>query len=253
MSVENREISSSYIKDKLPHDAKHLQALQRMRSLRPYYKWTKKLFEGYLGKRVMDAGCGIGNFCELISKDVDFILAVDLSPSNLKILKQRFAENQKVKIGQLDLDNDIEVIRENKIDTIVCLDVLEHIKQDIVMLKNFKKIIEPNGKLLVKVPACPWLFGNIDEASGHFRRYSRKMLLNKLREAGWKPLFVSYMNIFGILPYFVKSRIKKRNSNFSSTFSPWQLSLLRMIMPILQKIDNLMGPPIGQSIVVVAE
>ena len=139
MSVENQEVSNSYIKDKLPHDAKHLQALQRMRSLRPYYKWTKKLFEGYLGKRVMDAGCGIGNFCELISKDVDFILAVDLSPSNLKILKQRFADNHKVKIGQLDLDNDIEVIKENKIDTIVCLDVLEHIEQDIVMLKTLKR------------------------------------------------------------------------------------------------------------------
>ena len=253
MSSENQEISRSSIKYKLPHDEKHLEALKRMRSLRPYYQWTKSLFEGYLGERVMDAGCGIGNFCDLISDNVDFILAVDLSPSNLKILKQRFADNLKVKISQLDLDNDIEVIKKDKIDTIVCLDVLEHIENDIDMLKNFRKIIEPNGKLLVKVPACPWLYGNIDKASGHFRRYSRKMLLNNLRDAGWNPLFVSYMNIFGVLPYFIKSRITKRNSNFSRTFSPWQLSLLQMIMPILQKIDQLLGPPVGQSIVVVAE
>ena len=111
MSSENQEISRSHIKNKLPHDGKHLEALQRMRSLRPYYKWTKSLFEGYLGERVMDAGCGIGNFCDIISDDVDFILAADLSPSNLKILKQRFADNLKVKISQLDLDNDIEVIK----------------------------------------------------------------------------------------------------------------------------------------------
>ena len=60
------------------------------------------------------------------------------------------------------------------------------------------------------------------------------------------------MNIFGVVPYLIKGRLLKRTSNFSKTFSNKQLKILKLLMPTLQKIDKLLGPPVGQSLILVA-
>ena len=253
MTCNKDSISNLTVKNKLPDEELHLDALNRMRTLKPYYKWTKSLFHNYIGQRILDAGCGIGNFSDLIAQDAEFVLAVDLSPENLLVLEERFKNHLNVKIAQYDLDSHIDIIRDHKLDTIVCLDVLEHIEDDMHLLENFRKLIQPQGKLLIKVPACPWLYGSIDKASGHFRRYTKTMLTEKLKKAGWTPQKVSYMNISGVLPYFIKSRIIRNNANFSRTFSKSQINILKFLMPLFKNIDYLVGPPIGQSLVVVAE
>lgn len=245
-------VDSAVVAKKLPKEREHLDALERMRALSPYYRWTRSLFAPWLGRRILDAGCGVGNFVEQVADDAELVLAVDLSPMNIDVLNRRFAHKNNVEVWQVDLDEQAAAVAAKNIDTIVCLDVLEHVERDEVLLERFHQIVRPGGHLLVKVPACPWLYGSVDIASEHYRRYTPSELRRKAESAGWEVLKVKYMNVFGVLPYWLKSRVLKKPSTFSRTFKPWQLKAMRAVMPIMQTLDGLVGPPVGQSAILVA-
>jgi SAM-dependent methyltransferase len=237
---------------KLPSEAVHLQALERMRVLDSYYKWTKDRFRRHIGRRVLDAGCGVGNFMSLIALEVDLLVGLDLSKLNVEVARERFRGLPNVQVHRGDLDSDLPNIVGSEFDTVVLLDVLEHVEDDVALLEQCRQVIQPEGHLLIKVPACPWLFGAVDEASGHFRRYSPGLLRQKVESANWSVLSCRYMNIAGVIPYWIKSVLLRRKANFSRTFSPLQLRLIRGLVPLCKWIDSACGPPVGQSLVLVA-
>jgi len=242
--------------EKLPHEAEHLAGLERMRGLEPYYGWVLDLAErlngGPLGRRILDAGCGIGNFVELLRGRADEVLAVDLSPQNIAVLRERFRGVSNVQVMQTDLDAERAALRARSVDAIVCLDVLEHLDDDAGLVRCFYDILPPGGSLFVKVPACPWLFGSLDEESDHRRRYSKRSLLALVRAAGFEVEAARYMNVVGVLPYFVKGRILKRRSTLSNSFTPAQLGWIKRSIGFFRAVDRVTGPPVGQSVVLVA-
>ncbi len=255
MTTQEERACAIDIEEKLPLEQAHLDALERMRTLEPYYRWTFSLLEPYLGRRVMDAGCGIGNFTQLIAERAGYVLATDLSPRNIELLSRRFCGSESVEVLQADLGHELDLaaIRKKVIDTVVCLDVLEHIEDDVSLLASFRELVQPGGTLLLKVPACTWLYGSIDVASSHYRRYSKATLIEKAEQAGWESVDIFHMNVFGVLPYWFKSRILKKSVNFSRTFSHWQIQLIRHAIPLMKVVDGLIGPPIGQSVILVAK
>jgi SAM-dependent methyltransferase len=242
--------------EKLPHEAEHLAGLERMRGLAPYYGWVLDLAErlngGPLGRRILDAGCGIGNFVELLRGRADEVLAVDLSPRNIEVLRERFRGALNVDVLQTDLDAERAALRARSVDAIVCLDVLEHLDDDAGLVRCFHEILPPGGTLFVKVPACPWLYGSLDEESDHRRRYTRKGLVAVVRAAGFDVRAARYMNVVGVLPYFVKGRLLKRRSTLSNSFTPAQLGWIKRSIGLFRFVDRLTGPPVGQSVVLVA-
>lgn len=238
----------------LQHEHDHLHALHQMSVLQSYYGWSLSRLLPLVGERVLDAGCGIGTGTEILAANSEYVAAVDLSSSNLEALRRKLGGDQSsVETMQLDLEGDISFLHERHLDTVVCLDVLEHVQNDVDLLAKFLQVVQPGGKLLLKVPAMPSLFGSVDEASSHYRRYSRGSLTGVAENAGWQVANCSYMNIFGVVPYFIKSRVLRRQANFSRTFSPWQLKMLQRFIPVMSRIDRFIGPPIGQSLLLVAE
>lgn len=249
--------------EKLPHEALHLASLERMAGLRPYYDWVLELAEamngGPVGHRVLDAGCGIGNFVELLRHRTDHVMAVDLSPKNVAVLRSRFQDAANVEVLQTDLDAQREELRARSVDAICCLDVLEHIQDDAALVRSFAGILPEGGTLFVKVPAHQWLFGSVDEASDHFRRYGRKQLIRLVEGAGFRVEKARYMNMAGVGPYFLKSRVLKKGSTFSNSFSQRQLRWIKRSIGAFRGADRLAGligpgggPPVGQSVVLIA-
>lgn len=238
---------------KLPHEDQHLAALERMRGLAPYYRWVLDLAEAFhggpLGPRVLDAGCGIGNFVELLRGRAEHVLAVDLSPQNLAVLRARFRDAPEVEVLATDLDVEREALRARAVDTVVCLDVLEHLDDDAGLLRAFHAILPPGGGLFVKVPALPWLYGSLDEESDHRRRYTRRGLVTLVRAAGFDVTQARYMNLVGVAPYWLKGRVLRRRSTLSNSFTPRQLGWIRRSIGLFRWIDRLTGPPLGQSVV----
>lgn len=249
---------------KLPHEEEHLAALERMAGLEPYYRWVAELAEelngGPLGDRVLDAGCGIGNFVEVLRHRARQVLAVDLSPRNVAVLRRRFDGVDGVEVLQTDLDAQREELRARDVEAVVCLDVLEHIEDDRALLRSFAGILPSGGTLFVKVPAHQWLFGSVDVASDHLRRYSRRALVERVEEAGFRVRAARYMNLAGVGPYLLKSRILRRGSTFSNSFDERQLRWIRRSIGAFRAVDRVAGwvgpgggPPVGQSVVLVAD
>jgi len=221
-------------------------------TLDPYYRWIYRLFMPYLGRRVLDAGCGRGAFSSILAETAEYVLAVDADPVQIDVLRERFDSMVRVEVRQVDLRDSLEHLCSRRFDTIACLDVLEHLEDDVRVLGNLLELIQPGGHLLVKVPAGPWLFGSVDVASGHCRRYSLQPLAEKVQRVGWELARARHMNLFGVLPYWWRSRAVKRPGTFAETFRPWQMWCIRRIIPGLECIDRIVIPPFGLSVILVA-
>ncbi|MEM9802026.1 MAG: methyltransferase domain-containing protein, partial [Planctomycetota bacterium] len=180
-------------------------------------------------------------------------------PRNVAVLQHRFADAANVEVLQVDLDAQKADLRAREVDAIVCLDVLEHIEDDAALVESFAGILPPGGTLFVKVPAHGWLFGTVDEASDHLRRYGRGDLVRLVEQAGFDVVRARYMNLAGVGPYFLKSRVLRRGETFSNSFDERQLRWIRRSIGAFRAVDRTLGlfgpgggPPVGQSAVLVA-
>lgn len=234
------------------HNADHHDAQSRLGHLQAYYAWTLDLFGRQFEGPAADAGAGMGHFAELLSRRVRPLLLLEGGEDNLSSLSQRFDDHDGVSIVDCNLTECEEVLRGSGVRSIFTLDVLEHLPDDVEVLRQFHASLPSGGKLYIKVPAMPWLYGPVDEASGHYRRYTRASLARAVTAAGFRIDRCRYMNLAGVLPYFVKSRILKRQENFSRTFSLKQIQRIQRVMPFLRVLDRCSGPPVGLSVICVA-
>lgn len=233
-------------------NAEHHDAQSRMGHLTAYYAWTLALFGDDLPGPAADAGAGAGHFSELLSRRVQPLLVLEGGQENLEVLRARFAGQPSVTVADCDLNACRQVLEAHGVRSIFTLDVLEHLPDDLAALRQFHAALPPGGRLYVKVPALPFLFGPVDRASGHFRRYTKSSLRKAVEEAGFAVDKCHYMNLAGVLPYLVKSRILRKQENFSRTFSPRQIERIQRMMPMLQRLDRLLGPVLGLSVICVA-
>lgn len=232
-----------------PDDPDHADALHRMSALPAYYRWTLELSHEAIGNRVLDAGCGFGSFSRLLAEAGHEVTAVDITPRHVEAASRQLDTFPQCRAMQTDITELAHSIEE-PYDTVVSLDVIEHLADDVAFLTAARELVSPGGTLILKVPALPFLYGPIDRASGHFRRYTRTTLTRAARAGGWRVESCTYMNLAGVLPYFVKSRILRREANFSRTFTARQLRQINRILPALQLAD-LLPVPLGQSLVLI--
>jgi glycosyltransferase involved in cell wall biosynthesis len=223
------------------------QTLQRMKKLHRYNQWIFSKFQPYLGRRVLETGSGIGNITKFLL-DRDLIIATDVEPKYLTLLKNTFGKYKKFMIEQLDISGtEVKRYQSYHIDSVICFNVLEHIEQDEKPLKRIFELLEPGGRLLLLVPSHPWLYGSLDEHLGHQRRYGKKELRNKLETAGFKVIFLTHFNRIGILGWFLDSRILRRKR-----LPPFQLRIYNLFVPLF-KLEKFFPLPFGTSLLAVAE
>jgi glycosyltransferase involved in cell wall biosynthesis len=223
------------------------QTLQRMKKLHRYNQWIFSKFQPYLGRRVLETGSGIGNITKFLL-DRDLIIATDVEPKYLTLLKNTFGKYKKFMIEQLDISGtEVKRYQSYHIDSVICFNVLEHIEQDEKPLKKIFELLEPGGRLLLLVPSHPWLYGSLDEHLGHQRRYGKKELRNKLETAGFKVIFLTHFNRIGILGWFLDSRILRRKR-----LPPFQLRIYNLFVPLF-KLEKFFPLPFGTSLLAVAE
>ena len=97
-----------------------------------------------------------------------------------------------------------------QLDTVVAVNVLEHIRDDVSALRHVACILSSLGRVILLVPALPLLYGTMDEADGHYRRYTLRGLVHKLQASGLKAVRMFYFNILGVLGWFVNGRVFQR-------------------------------------------
>ncbi len=223
------------------------QTLQKMKKLHRYNRWIFSKFQPFLGRRILEIGSGTGNITKFLL-DRDFILATDVEPKYLTHLRNTFEKYKKFKIEHLDISGaETEHYRSFHIDSVICLNVLEHVEQDEIALRRIFSLLEPGGRLLLLVPSHPSIYGSIDKHLGHHRRYGRRELENKLEAVGFKILLMKYFNRTGTLGWFLNSKVLRRKS-----LPSFQMRIYNLLVPLL-KLEKFFPLPFGTSLLAVAE
>ncbi len=222
------------------------QTLEAIEGMDNFNRWMYDRFAPHIGRRVLEVGAGIGNLTRF-TIDRELVVATDIEDGHLDILRQNFGHLPNFISLKADFQDDLfPLLGRYRFDTVVSSNVLEHILNDRKALENMYRLLVPGGHAVILVPAFMWLFGSLDEHLLHHRRYSRGELVEKVRTAGFDVLRVSWMNMFGIPGWFINARIRK-----VAMLPPNQLRVYDRLVPLFRAIERVMGPPIGQSLIVV--
>jgi 2-polyprenyl-3-methyl-5-hydroxy-6-metoxy-1,4-benzoquinol methylase len=224
-----------------------LRALSNLSDTKNYNDWISQLIDPFLGNRILEVGAGIGNMTEILLKNGRTIFASDVSTKHLEILQERFQNRSDIFIQDWNMENGvIDSFKDENLDTVVCINVLEHIKDDSRALKNAFSLLAPNGRLLLFIPAHPLLFGKIDKNLGHYRRYAKSAIVELTKEAGFKIQKAQFFNRVGFWGWFLNSRLFN-----CSELSEKQMRIFNSLVPLWKLIDHL-SLPFGQSLFIVA-
>ncbi|MFN7936551.1 MAG: glycosyltransferase [Bryobacteraceae bacterium] len=227
-------LSSDIYKDTGP------EILEAFSAAESFNRWMADTIHPYVGESVLEIGAGIGNLSrQLIARRKRYI-ATDLDAEHLARLASRLQHRPNVSFLQCDLANPahFENLRE-AVDTVVCLNVLEHVEPEQTALRNIHDALIPGGRAIILVPQGQWAYGNIDHALGHHRRYSRPQLHDAVTAAGFTVEHILPFNRISLPGWYLNGRILKRN-----TISPTQLRLFDKTVWLWRALDRFLpwGP-----------
>lgn len=220
------------------------QTLENMNQAAWYNQWTLKKFAGYLKGDILEVGCGIGNFTNALTS-FGRIFAMDIDKNYINKTKLLLSEGQ---VGLGDIERGKYFFGSQTFDSIVCLNVLEHIENDERALTNLLKLLKPGGTLIVLIPAHPFLYGAIDKSIGHFRRYMKKELSQKMEKIGFKIIQSRKINFLGAIGWFIAGRILNE-----SKVEDKKIKIFNLLAPFFLTFEDIIEPIIGTSILVIAK
>jgi SAM-dependent methyltransferase len=213
---------------------------------RSYYRTIMKYFSPYVGARVVEVGAGIGTFSSFLLGLVNIRELITLEPAaNLfPHLSRRFSQDRRVRCinGYLD-----DYPPTGDIDTVVSVNVLEHIEDDGGFLRSAHHILAPGGTILLFTPALPGLYGTLDRQFGHCRRYTKFGLSEEIVSAGFSLEFLRYFDLPGVLGWFLATRILRRDTIRSSDVRHYD----RFVVSWSSKIEGWWEPPIGKNLLAI--
>lgn len=217
---------------------------QRMEHAKRYFRWQFEMAAEHLGSRVLEVGCGSGNFTRhLIGRDC--IVGIDIEPRCIESRRKRFAGQPNVISLPMDvLSPDFLALSRYEPASIACLNVLEHLRDDRLALSHMRAVLPSGGAAVLIVPAFEALRGPIDEKLGHYRRYSKRSLAQAAGDAGFRLGILRYVNSIGLLGWWFNARIVKRKEQSTAQIKIFD----SIVVPVLSRVERLSEPPAGQSI-----
>ncbi len=222
--------------------------LRRMSKLSSYNAWLHSRFEPYLGQRILEVGSGVGNQTRFFA-DRERVIASDIERHYVTELRARFEGRSNLRVASYEFPlapASRSELAQERINTIVCLNVLEHIEKHEETLFDFASILPGGGRLALLVPAMPDLYGSLDIHLRHYRRYSRDDLKQKLESAGFVVDDLRFLNRPGVLGWWINSKVLKRR-----VLPKAQLSAFKYILPLL-KWEEKNPPSFGMSLLALA-
>lgn len=205
-----------------------------------YNEWVFSQISPHLGYDVLEIGCGIGNFTALLAEKCRQVVAVDIDKEYVSAAQRRFSGTPSIEVHQKDATQEQW---EGCFDTVVMLDVLEHIDDDIGVLRLIAKSLKPGGNLVIKVPALQSLYCPMDKAIGHYRRYDRESLHDTLSRGGFETHSLWFFNLLGMMGWWVNGKLLKRTIP-----SAGEVGLFNTLVNVLRPLEAALKFPIGLSL-----
>ncbi len=217
-----------------------------------YHSWMFSQIEDFVGKHVLEVGAGSGNLTRLLPANAK-VTALDESPTALEFAARRLeARGLDAVIADIADPATATQLASREFDTVLCSNVLEHIESERTAIANMHAILRPtHGHLLLIVPAHNRLYGSLDEAAGHFRRYSRSDLSTMLISAGFEIRRARYVNALGAIAWYVNGSILRTDDLNAPSVNAQARAFDRIAVPILRWLESAIRPPFGQSLIVI--
>lgn len=208
--------------------------LDSLAGTKRFNRWMADTIRPYLGVNVLELGAGIGNMTQHLSRGRRAYTATDLDEEHLGRLRVRFQGRPNLNSALVDLTNPVDFTElRGRFDTVVCLNVVEHVKDDQLALRNIFSALAPGGRAIVLVPQGQEVYGTLDEVLGHYRRYSADQLRNRMSEAGFQVEQVFEFNHVTRPGWWFNGRILKRRS-----FGRMQLRVFDALVPLWRRLDR---------------
>ena len=198
-----------------------------------FNRWMADTIRPFLGGKIMEIGAGIGNLSRLLNCSKNRYIASDIEVEHLAVLKAKAQQRRNLEVVHADLQQPEDFTAfKGSLDSVVCLNVLEHVQNDALGLANIFSVLRPGGRAIILVPEGMGIYGTLDEALGHCRRYSEEELLAKLENAGFQVDRVIRFNKITRPGWYVNGRLMKRR-----TFSRFQIFVFDHLVWLWRKID----------------
>jgi SAM-dependent methyltransferase len=222
---------------------------RRMSSARNYFAWQARIVSREIGQRVVEVGCGIGNFTGLLL-DRMAVCAVDADAQCVERLVARYPGRKNLSVTVCDVQSEsFSQLSSFLAESCTCLNVLEHVEDDLGAIKRMASILRPGGAIVLLVPAFQALYGPIDRNLGHYRRYDRTSLLDLAAASGLRVKKMRYMNAVGLFGWWANSQLFRRE-----TQSAVQIRIFdRCVVRWESWIEDRIAAPFGQSIFAVLQ
>lgn len=216
-----------------------------------YHKWIFEEFRPFLGKKLVEVGAGTGSFSEMLIQE---------EPENLALVEpSKMFEYLEQNISQFKTSTDIhfynsifsEIAEQltEKPDTIIYVNVLEHIEDDAGELRKVYETLSPGGHCLIFVPAFMSLYGAFDEKVGHFRRYTKNELEAKAKVVGFNIVKSKYFDFAGIFPWYIKYKLLKSDSLEGGAVTAYD----KFIVPVTKQFERFLRLPFGKNILTILQ
>src|SRR3989475_2472170 len=179
-----------------PQDPVGAETLERLAGARNYNRWLTDRLQRWVGRRVLEIGAGLGNMSEFVLDRERGVLS-DTDPYYLTRLRERFGRRANVRVAELRVPHGNAADAGERLHTLICLDVVEHIPDDVGSLAAMRALLQPAGRLVLLVPALPRIYGALDEALGHVRRYTPRELRGKYDRGGFRSAPMDTFRLLG--------------------------------------------------------
>lgn len=226
------------------------EILARLSRAHRFNAWMADAIREFCGERILEIGSGVGNLTVRLIPRSEYV-ASDINPLYLESLSALCANRPYLAARYCDLA-DFDSFQALKFtgkeyDTVICLNVLEHVNDHRAALSNIRSVLSPGGKAIVLVPQGPKNFGTLDEVLGHKRRYTRDSLTQLASECGFTVRQLFEFNRFGSVPWFLNGKILRRRR-----FGFVQIKILNLLTPVLRLVDSALPLP-GLSLIAILE
>lgn len=229
-------------------DQEGLDILDVVAKAKKLNNWMYETIEPFCKGAVLEVGSGTGNISEFFVNNKYDISVSDLRENYRIILKDKFnlPENKVLDLDIVAPDFDIkskELL--NSFDSVFSLNVVEHIKDDDLAIKNMVKLLKPGGNLVILVPAYQALYNNFDTTLEHYRRYNKKSLTKLMGNYG-EIISSFYFNAVGTLGWWVSGKLFK-----NKMIPEGEMKLYNSLVPIIKIVDKVTFNKVGLSVICV--
>jgi SAM-dependent methyltransferase len=223
-----------------------------------YYEWLADTFapslrEACTGRgagTIVEHGAGTGLLSQLLlEREVRPMTLTEPDPKLARMLAEKFEGRSAVQVSPGSLEEYLAKAGDGAANGIVSSNVLEHVADDEGCLAAMWKLLRPGGVLALYVPARPELYGEFDRDVGHYRRYRRGELRDKLERAGFRIRTLKYRNLVGTLGWLLMGRILKRRAVGRGSVRIYD----RVVFPITRILEDRVAPPYGLNLLTLAE